>query len=58
MNVGLHPNARLIHAFYGALQRRDAQTMADCYAPDARFQDPVFGELDRARAAAMWRMLC
>jgi ketosteroid isomerase-like protein len=32
--------------------------MTACYAPDARFQDPVFGELERARAVAMWRMLC
>lgn len=58
MTPALHPNAQLIHTFYGAFQRRDAATMAACYAPDARFQDPVFGELDRARAAAMWRMLC
>ena len=32
--------------------------MAACYSPDARFRDPVFGELDRQRAVAMWRMLC
>lgn len=54
----LHANAQLIHSFYGAFQRRDAQTMGACYAPDARFQDPVFGDLDRERTVAMWRMLC
>jgi len=54
----VHANARLIHEFYGAFQRRDATTMAACYAADARFQDPVFGELPRDRAVAMWRMLC
>lgn len=54
----MHPNAGLIHQFYGAFQRRDATTMAACYAADARFRDPVFGELPRDRAVAMWRMLC
>lgn len=54
----MHANAHLIHRFYGAFQRRDAQAMAACYAADAQFHDPVFGELPRARAAAMWQMLC
>src|SRR5215218_5604914 len=31
--------------------------MAACYAPDARFSDPVFGELRGAEPGAMWRML-
>ena len=48
----------LIVRFYDALARRDAATMAACYARDATFRDPVFGELDAADAAAMWRMLC
>lgn len=54
----MHANAGLIHRFYGAFQRRDATTMAACYAAGAVFQDPVFGELPRERAVAMWRMLC
>ena len=58
MTPALHPNAQLIHAFYGALQRRDGLTMGAFYGPHATFQDPVFGQLDRVRAAAMWRMLC
>ena len=48
----------LIARFYDALGRRDAAAMAACYAPDATFTDPVFGRLDAAGAAAMWRMLC
>ena len=48
----------LIARFYDALGRRDAAAMAACYAPDATFTDPVFGTLDAAGAAAMWRMLC
>jgi ketosteroid isomerase-like protein len=54
--AGLH--RELIARFYDALGRRDAATMIACYAPDATFTDPVFGRLDAAAAAAMWRMLC
>lgn len=32
--------------------------MIACYRRDARFRDPVFGELDYERIAGMWRMLC
>jgi ketosteroid isomerase-like protein len=51
-------NAGLIERFYAAFNRRDADAMIACYAPDVRFRDPVFGELDAAAAAAMWQMLC
>jgi len=47
----------LIERFYGAFDRNDGDTMAACYAPDARFSDPVFGELSGPEAGAMWRML-
>ena len=50
-------NAALLERFYAAFARRDAKTMAKCYAPDAVFRDPVFGRLDAAQTAAMWRML-
>ena len=53
-----HPNAVLIERFYGALGRRDAGAMIECYAADVTFSDPVFRDLDAAGAAAMWRMLC
>jgi len=53
-----HPNAELITRFYSAFAALDAATMAECYAPDARFRDEVF-ELDgRDQVAGMWRMLC
>lgn len=58
MTTLLHPNAQLIHSFYGALQRRDGAAMGACYGPRATFRDPVFGELERPQAVAMWRMLC
>ena len=35
----------LIERLYGAMNRGDGETMAACYAPDARFSDPAFGEL-------------
>src|SRR6478672_11208014 len=38
-------NADLIRRFYSAFAARDADTMAACYAPDARFSDPVFTDL-------------
>jgi hypothetical protein len=31
--------------------------MAACYAPDARFSDPVFPDLEGQEPGAMWRML-
>jgi hypothetical protein len=31
--------------------------MAACYAPDAVFEDPAFGELRGEEVGAMWRML-
>ena len=47
----------LIVRFYSAFQKRDAATMAACYAPQATFRDPVF-TLQGAQVGAMWRMLC
>jgi len=47
----------LIQRFYAAFARKDGDAMAACYAPDARFSDPVFGELRGAEPGAMWRML-
>ncbi len=53
----MHANARLIESFYAAFARRDATAMTACYAPDARFHDPVF-DLNGAEIGAMWAMLC
>lgn len=47
----------LIHRFYRAFNEHDGETMAGCYAPDAHFWDPVFGDLTGLEAGAMWRML-
>jgi ketosteroid isomerase-like protein len=50
-------NCELITHFYNAMQRRDAETMAACYAPDVHFSDPVFVSLHGSEAGDMWRML-
>lgn len=52
-----HPNEDLIERFYGAFDRDDGDVMAACYAPDARFSDPVFTDLRGEEPGAMWRML-
>ena len=50
-------NKQLIERFYAAFNSRDGDAMAACYAPDARFHDPVFQELRGEEPGAMWRML-
>jgi ketosteroid isomerase-like protein len=50
-------NDELIQRLYEALDRGDGEAMAACYAPDARFDDPVFPGLSGAEAGDMWRML-
>src|SRR5256885_15969006 len=52
-----HPNDELIQRFYAARTRHDGDEMAACYAPDARFSDPVFTDLRDEEPGAMWRML-
>ncbi len=47
----------VIERFYAAFDRRDGEAMAACYAPDARFSDPAFGELRGQQVGDMWRML-
>jgi ketosteroid isomerase-like protein len=52
-----HPNAATIERFYEAFAALDAAAMAACYAPDARFRDPVFSLDGREQIMAMWSML-
>lgn len=53
----MHPNAQLLHDFYEAFKRGDAEGMVACYAPDVEFSDPLFKHLVGAEACGMWRML-
>lgn len=50
-------NRELIRRFYAAFDRGDGDEMTRCYAEDARFHDPAFGELRGPQVGAMWRML-
>jgi ketosteroid isomerase-like protein len=50
-------NKQLIERFYAAFDRHDGDDMAACYAPGARFSDPVFPGLEGAEPGSMWRML-
>ncbi len=50
-------NDALIERFYSAFAAGDGDAMAACYAPDVRFSDPVFPDLQGSDAGAMWRML-
>jgi ketosteroid isomerase-like protein len=52
-----NPNDELIQRFYAAFDARDGEAMAACYAPDARFDDPVFPGLTGKEPGQMWRML-
>ncbi len=47
----------VVDRFYEAFALRDAAAMAACYHPEATFEDPAFGPLDREAACAMWAML-
>jgi ketosteroid isomerase-like protein len=50
-------NRALIQRLYEALDRHDGEAMADCYAADAHFRDPAFGDLEGREVGGMWRML-
>jgi ketosteroid isomerase-like protein len=52
-----HPNSATIERFYAAFAALDDAAMAACYAPDAKFRDPVFTLDGREQIAAMWAML-
>jgi len=43
------PNAASIACLHGAPNRRQANAMVVCHAPDAAFSDPGFPPLDRWR---------
>jgi limonene-1,2-epoxide hydrolase len=54
----MHLNQQTLETFYAAFAQLDAETMARCYSPDARFDDEVFSLRGQHEVAGMWRMLC
>ena len=53
----MHPNAQKIQEFYTAI-RRGEEAAADCYAPDASFEDIAFRLTNREDIRNMWRLVC
>jgi len=50
--------AAIVPRLYAALAACDGDAMAECYADDGTFSDPVFPALRGPEVGAMWRMLC
>lgn len=50
-------NRETIERFYEAFGQCNGAAMTACYAPDAHFHDPAFGDLQGDDVGAMWRML-
>ncbi|MDP3356858.1 MAG: nuclear transport factor 2 family protein [Polaromonas sp.] len=54
----MHPHQQTLEKFYSAFVRLDSDTMAQCYAPDASFDDEAFSLRGHAQVTGMWHMLC
>ena len=50
-------NQATIERLYEAFGQCNGTAMTACYAPDAHFRDPAFGDLEGEEVGAMWRML-
>lgn len=55
--MGAEANRETIERFYAAFGECNGAAMTACYAPEAHFCDPAFGDLHGADIGAMWRML-
>ena len=55
--MGAAENRATIERFYAAFGECNGAAMTACYAPDAHFRDPAFGDLHGEEVGAMWRML-
>lgn len=53
----MHPHATLLTKLYTCLNAKDHQGMADCYGPEATFQDIAFALSGRTPIHAMWHMI-
>ena len=55
--MGAEANRETIERFYAAFGQCNGAAMTACYAADAHFHDPAFGDLQGGDVGAMWRML-
>jgi ketosteroid isomerase-like protein len=53
----MHPNAALVEKLYGCLDRKDHHGMADCYHPDATYDDIAFNLRGKKQIHAMWHLI-
>lgn len=53
----MHANALTLTTFYTAFAELNALGMAQCYADNACFDDPVFSLRGKTRVMGMWQML-
>ena len=51
------PNETTINKFYTAFANSDITEMFECYHPNVKFSDPVFGLLQGEEVLQMWSML-
>jgi hypothetical protein len=50
-------NQATIERLYEAFGQCNGSAMTACYAPNAHFHDPAFGDLEGDEIGAMWRLL-
>lgn len=55
--MGAEANRETVERFYAAFGQCNGAAMTACYAPDAHFYDPAFGDLHGSDIGSMWRML-
>ena len=55
--MGAEANKETIERLYEAFGQCNGAAMTACYAPNAHFRDPAFGDLQGDEIGAMWRML-
>ena len=53
----MHAHEALLQKLYSCLKRKDHAGMAECYHPDAEFQDIAFTLKGRKSIHAMWHMI-
>lgn len=53
----MNASENVILHFYTCFANKDIKGMQDCYADNATFKDPAFGELNAVQVRKMWEML-
>lgn len=51
------PSEKTIHQLYTSIADGTISEIEDCYAPNVKFHDPIFGTLKGPEVPKMWKML-